>query len=558
VSALGAGYWWTVQKRAAPLPSFKQLTFRRGVVHTARFAPDSHTIVYGAAWEGKPGRVFAARVEAPESSPLDLPEGNVASVSASGELAMLTGRMYLGGGMPPHTLARVPLAGGAPRDVAENVLGADWAPDGRTLAVTRVEYGGAADREAATKDQWGRRKIRLEFPIGKVLYETASGALWLPHVSPRGDRVAFVEERADGHSLEIVDLAGKKTTLLRGPLPAGIAWSPRGDEVWYAEWGALWAVGLTGERRLVARFPGAVTLNDISRDGQVVLTLAQWQASLMVLAPGETEERDLSWFDASHPAELSRDGRTLLFTDRGRAGSLQDAGNTASYLRRTDGSPAVRLGEGAAQALSPDGRWVLSLVHDTPPRLMLLPTGAGEPRPIPLGDIRGWRADFLPDGKTILVWGSAPDEGDRVFVQDLDGRERRALPEGFHLYWYGSTFSPDGKQVAVAGPGQKLMLVPIEGGEPRPVPGALTWEAPVAWSDDGRFLYVFGSPIELPVKIHRIDLASGRRELWKEIQPRDPAAFGGFTNITFTPDRTSYAYGMNRYLCTLYLVEGLK
>jgi hypothetical protein len=301
-----------------------------------------------------------------------------------------------------------------------------------------------------------------------------------------------------------------------------------------------------------------VALNDISRDGQVVLTLAQVQASLMVLAPGETEERDLSWFDASQPVAISRDGRTLLFTDRGRAGSLQEAGNTAFYLRRTDGSPAVRLGEGTAQALSPDGQWVLALEHGTPPRLMLVPTGPGEPRPIPLGDITGWRADLLPDGRTILVWGSAPGGADRIFVQDFEGQKRRALPEGFHLYWYGSTFSPDGKQVAAAGPGQKLVLIPIDGGEPRPVPGALSWEAPVGWSNDQRFLYVFGSPIELPVKIHRIDLASGRRELWTEIQPRDPAAFGGFTNITFTPDRKSYAYGMNRFLCTLYLVEGLK
>ena len=125
---------------------------------------------------------------------------------------MLTGRMYLEG-MPPRTLARVPLAGGAPRDVAQNVLAADWAPDGRTLAVTRVEFAGASGGAAATVDQWLKRRQRLEFPIGKVLYETASGWLYLPRVSPRGDRVAFVEERADGHSLELVDLAGSRTTL---------------------------------------------------------------------------------------------------------------------------------------------------------------------------------------------------------------------------------------------------------------------------------------------------------------------------------------------------------
>ena len=469
---------------------------------------------------------------------------------------MLTGRMHLKG-MPPRTLARVPLAGGAPREVAQHVLGADWAPDGRSLAVARVEYGGAAAAEA-TVDQWVRRRQRLEFPIGKVLYESGSSGIWLPRVSPNGNQVAFVEERPDRSSVEMVDLTGRKTTLSSSQEPRGLAWSPKGDEVWFAEWGALWAVSLAGQRRLVARFPGAVTLNDISRDGRVILTLAQWHASLMVLAPGETGERDLSWFDASQPAALSRDGGTLLFTDRAGAGSPQNLGNAASYLRRSDGSPAVRLGEGRAQALSPDGKWALSLIHGSPPKLVLLPTGPGEPRSVPLGEINGWRADFLPDGDGVLVWGSAPGQGTRVFLQDLDGRDRRALADGFHLFWHGSTVSPDGRIVAVAGPGQKLMLFPIEGGEPRPVPGVERFEAPVGWSADQRFLYVFGHPAELPGKIHRIDLVSGRRELWKEIMPRDPAAFGGFGNVVLTPDRKTYAYNLNRIFCTLYLVEGLK
>src|SRR5262249_46475382 len=183
-------------------------------------------------------------------------------------------------------------------------------------------------------------------------------------------------------------------------------------------------------------------------------------------------------------AALSRDGRAVVFTDRGSGGSLQDAGNLASYMRSTDGSPAVRLGEGAAQALSPDGKWVLTLVHGAPPRLVLLPTGPGEPRSVPLGGINCQRADFLPDGRRVLVWGSAPGQGWRVFVQDLDGGGRRAFPDGLHLFWYGSTVSPDGKLVAIAGPGQKLMLLPIDGGEPRPVPGVERREAPVGWSPD--------------------------------------------------------------------------
>ena len=553
---LGAGYYRFLQNQATPPPSFKQLTFRRGVVHTARFAPDGHTIVYGAAWNGKPSQVFSARVEGPESSSLGLPEGNVASISPSGELAIMTGRMYLTG-MPPRTLVRLPLAGGAAREVAEHVLGADWAPDGRSLAVVRVEYGGAGSA-AATADQWVRRQQRLEFPIGKVLYESASSGIWTPRVSPKGNQVAFVEERPDRSSIEMVDLAGRKTTLSRSQEPRGLAWSPKGDEVWFAEWGALWAVSLTGHRRLVARLPGAVTLNDISRDGRVLLTLAL----VARLAPGSRSGRDrgarpllVRCLTAGRPVP---GWRNPSVHGSWRSRLAQDLGNAASYLRRTDGSPAVRLGEGAAQALSPDGKWVLSRVHGSPPKLMLLPTGPGEPRPIPLGEINCWRADFLPDRNGVLIWGSAPGQGTRVFVQDLDGSDRRALPDGFHLFFYGSTVSPDGKLVAIAGPGQKLMLIPIEGGEPRPVPGVERFEAPVGWSEDQRFLYVFGHPAELPGKIHRIDLVSGRRELWKEIMPRDPAAFGGFGNVTLTPDRKAYAYNLNRIFSTLYLVEGLK
>src|SRR5262249_4523385 len=161
-------------------PSFRPLTFRRGVVLTARFAPDGHTVVYGAGWEGQPSRVFSARLESPESSPVGLPDGTILSVSPSSELAILTGRMYVFA-MPPRTLARIPLVGGAPREVAEDVVGADWAPDGRSLAIARVRVAGAT-AAGATMEQWTRRKFQLEFPIGRVLREASSSGIWQPRV----------------------------------------------------------------------------------------------------------------------------------------------------------------------------------------------------------------------------------------------------------------------------------------------------------------------------------------------------------------------------------------
>ena len=265
---------------------------------------------------------------------------------------------------------------------------------------------------------------------------------------------------------------------MRSQEPRGLAWSPKGDEVWFAEWGALWAVSLTGKRRLVARFPGAVTLNDISRDGRVLLTLAQWHASLLVQAPGETEERDLSWFDASQPAALSRDGGTLLFTDRGGAGRRRisatpppTCGAPTDRRRFGSGKAGPRRSRPTGSGSSPS--FMARLRSSCSCRRDRASRGRSRSARSSAGGPTSFRT-----GRRVLIWGSAPGQGTRVFVQDLDGRDRRALPEGFHLFWYGSTVSPDGKLVAIAGPGQKLMLIPIEGGEPRPVPGVETLGGP--------------------------------------------------------------------------------
>ena len=119
------------------------------------------------------------------------------------------------------TLARMPLVGGAPRQVLEDVHWADWSPDGSSLAIVR-NVGG---------------KDRLEFPIGKVLYET-SGWISHPRFSPKGDRLAFIDHAVQGDSIgsvAVVDLNGNKKNLTaEAPGGAmGLAWSPSGDEIWY-------------------------------------------------------------------------------------------------------------------------------------------------------------------------------------------------------------------------------------------------------------------------------------------------------------------------------------
>jgi Tol biopolymer transport system component len=353
---------------SAAEPVFKQVTFRRGNIAEARFAPDGQTIVYGAAVEGRHNRLFSARLGSAEVRPLDLPEGDIAGITASGEMAVILSRSYWA--RVPGTLARVSLAGGAPRELLEQVSMADWGPDGTSLAVVRHDGP----------------KPRLEFPIGKVLYV---GDSWLrnPRVSPKGDLVAFRADEGEDCKIKVVDLSGKATTLATAACALGLAWSPSGEEVWFTEWEIIRAVTLGGRQRVLTRFPGPPTLNDVSADGRALVTTGQWYNGLVFAGPGDTKERDLAWFEFATLGALSRDGRFLLFSDRGSGTGPPYPVQT--YLRRTDGTPAVRLGEGQAVSLSPDGKWGISVVGPgiagTRPvggtrRCLLLPTGyPGDP-----------------------------------------------------------------------------------------------------------------------------------------------------------------------------------
>jgi Tol biopolymer transport system component len=454
--------------------SFKRVTFRRGVIQRAKFAPDGQTVVYGAAWDGHSSQIYSAAPESTESRPLGLPDSDVLSIAPSGEMAVWLGRAH--NGRPAGTLARVPPAGGAPHEISEDVVDAAWVPDGKTLAIVHRAKG----------------MDRIEMPPGNVRYESP-GKIEAIAISPKADRIAFIELQGDDTSLQVLDLSKAKTTLwhFRGLPGDGLCWSPTGEEVWFTEHGSYGAAGhsgpgpadisavtLEGKRRVLVRLTGPATLNDRSSDGRVLVTVGDWHGNLVVGPPGETRERDLSWLDQTSEALLSQDGRTVLFNDR-----------EGIYRRGTDGSPAVRVGEGLLLPLSPDGKSMLSLQGQVwgPAQLSLLPTGAGEPRRIPTGGLPIRFADWLPDGKSILLVAGGPCHRSRIFVQSLDGEGRRALtPEGFSIGF--NSVSPDGS-LAVAGSGdRRLWLVPIKGGEVRPAPGTEEGEYPVGWNKDGRLL----------------------------------------------------------------------
>jgi eukaryotic-like serine/threonine-protein kinase len=525
-------------------PAYHQLTFRGGTIRMARFAPDGKIIVYSAAWEGNPIELLVTRPDSPESRPFGLSKAEVLSISQQGEMAVLLNSHNVDPYINEGTLARVPLGGGAPREVLENVQWADWSPNGTNFAVVR-EFAGLS---------------RLEYPIGKVLYQTG-GWLSHPRVSPSGNEVAFIEHpvrRDDAGSIAVVDLSGKKKILSTGWETAwGCGWSPGGNEIWFSStrlgYGRyLSAVTLSGKERLLAREPGTLTLQDIARDGRVLITRDVPRVGMVGLTAGSSKERDLSWLDWSAPKDLSLDGKKLLFTESGEAGGE----NYSSYLRGTDGSPAIRLGDGLSFALSPDGKWALSGLPKPPVQFSLLPTGAGESRDLTHDQVNRLWARWFPDGKRVLFSADEPGKGVRLYVQDLSGGAPKAITnEGVN----GSliAISPDGKQVAMVGADQIPAILTLDSGETRPIPGLVVGEAPIAWSDDGRSLYVYRLG-EVPATVNRLDLATGRKQLWKQLVPPDVSGVTDISSVLITPDGKNYIYEYGRTLSDLYLVNELK
>jgi len=414
------------------------------------------------------------------------------------------------------------------------------------------------------RDTGGRN--RLEYPIGKVLYET-DGWISHPRVSPRGDHVAFLDHpipEDDSGTVAVVDLAGSRTTLSeRWFSEQGLAWSPDAQEILFTATNvgidrALYATTLSGHQRLVSTMPSTLTLLDISRDGRLLLTRASWRREVIGVSGGGSKEQDLSWLDYSYPADVSADGRTLLFDEEGEGGGTWKSGKLSFtvYIRGTNGSPPVRLGEGAAVALSPDGRWVITQNQDTPAQYVLLPTRAGESKLLTNDAINHLWARWFPDGKRFLSSENEAGHGVRLYVQDITGGKPQAItPEGVDVAAFA--ISPDGQRVAGVGPDQKGYLYSAAGGQPRLIPGFSSGAQPINWTEDGRslFIYTLG---EAPAQVYRLDITTGQKTLWKQLMPSDPAGVEHIGPILITPDGKTFVYGYHRTLSDLYLVEGLR
>jgi len=527
----------------ASSPSFQRVTFRRGHIDAGRFANGGRTIVYSASWDGNPLRVYSTQAENSESRDLGIANARLLGVSPSDEMALAL--------IPGGTLARAPISGGAPREVTENISAADWTSDGARLAVVRSRPG----------------FHQLEFPVGNVLYQTTS-AIDNPRISPKGDLIAFLDHPRPGcgvGSIAIVDTKGNEKTLTEfwlGNVNA-LAWSSSSDEILFtaAPYGgtnSVYAVNRSGRQRLIAHLPGWFGVEDVAPDGRVLLSHSAVSYSLFYMPPGDSKGTDLYWHDQSDIHDISRDGKTLLFSEGGDENRSGE--DYVAYLRRTDGSPAIRLGRGYPLEISPDGKWAMVLGSvRAPSQLVLLPTGTGETRPFTHDKIHHQGAAWTPDGKRIVFVGNEPGHRNRYYVQGLDSGPPRSITPENVTYNVDDpvAISADGRFVAVTSPEGKIALQPLDGGEPRSVPKLADGFEPLRFCPDNLSLLVY-HPGEVPVKILRVDVDTGAQTLWKELTPVNRTEFKSFSAIRVGADCHSLAYSVIYEPSELWIAGGLR
>jgi serine/threonine protein kinase/Tol biopolymer transport system component len=540
---LAAAYFAGRGGSAQPVTSFQRLTFRPQFVTNARFTADGKTVVFSAAPEGNRNELFIKDAQSPQPRSLSLPDTRLLAVSSKGELAVLTQARYLYQRVYVGTLSRMPIGEASPRELLKDVHEADWSPDGTELAIVRRVEG----------------KDRLEYPIGKVL-ATIGGYFSDVRVSPDGNRIAFMRHPVDGDDrgdVEIIDRSGRlvaKSPEYSGE--EGVVWSPGGKQVLFSPAGeqgtdlTVRALDLGGRVRTVLVNSESLAILDVAADGRILVSAGTTRASVMAGAAGSAMERDLSLFDYSVANAISRDGKTVVFSD--------DTAASGPYysvcLRKTDGSPAVRLGEGNALDLSSDGKSVLAAVFTTPPRLIIYPTGAGEPRNISFSRFESYDSgQFFHDDARILFCGVRAGEGSRCYTAETKGGEPRPVtPEGTSA----GRISPDESSVAAMLSGGDA-IYPLAGGSPKPLPELTPEDRITGWSADGRSLILYRLTL-VPTRAERLDLATGKRTLLREVGPADRAGVAVISPVLLSADEKSYTYSAFRQACYLFVVGGAR
>jgi len=516
-------------------PAFQRLTFRRGVVTAARFTPDGQNVVYSARWGGQEERIFLERIGNPESLPLPFPEETLLfGVSQAGNLALALHAEALSNFGLAALLGIAPLAGGTPREIRTSVQSADFFP--------------ASDRLAIVVDG------RLESPPGTPLYK--DGVVGRARVSPRGDKIAIFENRDGAFFISVIDLSGKRTVLAESPTLGriegmsgaqhGLAWSSDGEEIFYsggtvAAANSILAVSARRKVRTVLRVPGYLTVQDVAPDGRILLTTGDVRAEVAFRPADGGPVRDLAWFSMASANQFSADGTAVLIYEPAVPGGA------GLYLRKTDGSPPFRLSDQDADTLSPNAAWVARIEDGD---ALLIPTGAGETRRLSQPRFAYERVFWFPGGGRLLVIGKEEGHDQRLYIQDDSGGALTPLStEG--ISHDGPVISPDGALVAVAQP-DGYWIYPVNGQSRWSFEGVEDGEVFASWSEDGRAVLTT-VPDRAPFRVYRVDVRSGRRELWKVIEPSDPSGVCS-ASILLRPDGSSVMNAM-RWVNDLFLVD---
>ncbi len=520
-------------------PTMRQLTFGNGTVRSARFAPDGQTIVYGAAWDGTPLKLFQRRLDGAESVPLEYPNADVLSISTKGELAISVGRIFRNW-LTNGTLAKAPLLGSSYRKVLDGVSWSDWHPGGDGLLIVRRV----------------NNEDRLEYPIGKVLYRTP-GYISYPRFSASGDQIAFLDHPAYGDNrgnVSVITLAGKKTDLvLDWSGLEGLAWSAKAGEIWFSgshtngSW-AIFAIGSSGGTpRAVWRTPTNLILHDVDRQGRALVASAAVTSIVRGLGRGEQHDRDLSlgW---SAARDVSNDGKNAAVVTYGGDASLY----YDLDVRPLAGGPATRLGEGEPIEFSSDGKWVLAMILSAPPRIVLYGTESESTKTVNVAGLEVSLCALFPDNRRILL---VVPNGARMdyYAQDIASGNRTRLP----LQYQGGgnpRISPDGLKLAFLGQAIKASIYTIAGEHLRDIEPPNFAEG---WTSDSRGLFVY-SPDEVPIKVKRLDLATGTVTPWKDIVLPDLAGASDSPDLVMNTTGDAYAYSVARMMTDLYIVDGLR
>lgn len=526
-----------------PHPVYTRLTFEDGTIYAARFAPDGQSIVYAASWNDRPIRLFSTVGNSLLSQPLALADSNLLAVSRSNELALVlhgihNGQIETMNGM----LARAPIAGGSPRELLSDVRWADWDSSGKLAVVHNVDG-----------------HSRLEYPIGNVLYESPG---WISNLrfSPQGDKIAFMDHPAlwdTRGNVSVMDTAGHVRTITHEwNCERGLAWRPDGKEIWFSAVDTgnnlnLMAVDLLGKLRTVLDLPSAINIEDIARDGRVLVSLNSRRLDMAYTTLDQNQDVDLSYHDDNSVRAISKDGQFVVFED-----SSEPAGPAyAVMMRKVDGSLPVRLGEGSSGAISPDGKWALSISTGNLPQVTLLPIGPGQSHTISvtgLEHVQNGFARFLPDGNRFAINGNGAGQATRCYLVDIaTGQAKPASPEGITC----GVFSPDGQFMTGTTNGT-TRIYSLRDGTSHPIPKLHPDFTPIEWSNNPSLLYGYHFG-EFPSKVYKAEITTGKETLLKELRPGVPAGVVLVAPVIATRDGKRFAYSYNQTLSLLYLISGL-